>query len=289
MGASPEDSWSGLPGSLHAERRGAIAVLRLSRPDKRNALDDATVLGLDRALDGLPEDVKAVVLHGEGEHFSAGLDLNELTDRNVTEGIAHSRMWHRIFDRIEYGRVPVVAVLHGAVIGGGLELAAAAHIRIAERSAFYALPEGSRGIFVGGGGSVRLPRLIGTSRMMDMMLTGRSYDAEEGQAIGISHYLVAPGEGLAKGIDLAKRIAGNAPTTNFAVTHVLPRIAQSDPAAGYLTEALISAIAQADEEAKSRLKAFLEKRAPKVVHRSAVHKKPARNKTLRNKTLRNKT
>jgi enoyl-CoA hydratase/carnithine racemase len=170
------------------------------------------------------------------------------------------------------------------VVGGGLEIALACHIRVAEGSAYYALPEGSRGIFVGGGGSVRLPRLIGTSRMMDMMLTGRSYDAEEGQAIGISHYLVAPGEGLAKGIELAKRIAGNAPTTNFAVTQVLPRIAQSDPAAGYLTEALISAIAQADEEAKSRLKAFLEKRAPKVVHRSAVHKKPARNKTLRNKT-----
>ena len=161
----------------------------------------------------------------------------------------------------------MVAVLHGAVVGGGLEIAAACHIRVAEGSAYYALPEGSRGIFVGGGGSVRLPRLIGTSRMMDMMLTGRSYDAEEGQAIGISHYLVAPGEGLAKGIELAKRIAGNAPMTNFAVTQVLPRIAESDPATGYVTEALISAIAQADGEAKSRLKAFLEKRAPKVVHR----------------------
>ena len=232
----------------------------------------------------MPDGVKAVVLAGEGDHFCSGLDLGELSARDVAQGIAHSRSWHRAFEHIEFGKVPVVAVLHGAVVGGGLEIAAACHIRVAEDTAYYALPEGSRGIFVGGGGSVRLPRLIGTSRMMDMMLTGRSYDAEEGQAIGISHYLVAPGEGLAKGIELAKRIAGNAPTTNFAVTQVLPRIAQSDPAAGYLTEALISAIAQADEEAKSRLKAFLEKRAPKVVHRSAVHKKPARNKTLRNKT-----
>ena len=105
----------------------------------------------------------------------------------------------------------MVAVLHGAVVGGGLEIAAACHIRVAESSAYYALPEGSRGIFVGGGGSVRLPRLIGTSRMMDMMLTGRIYDAEEGQAIGLSHYLVEPGAGLAKGIELAKHIAGNAP------------------------------------------------------------------------------
>jgi (methylthio)acryloyl-CoA hydratase len=151
------------------------------------------------------------------------------------------------------------------VVGGGLEIAAACHIRVAEASAYYALPEGSRGIFVGGGGAVRLPRLIGTARMTDMMLTGRSYSAEEGQAIGISHYLVPAGAGLAKGIELAKQVAGNAPMTNFAVTHVLPRIAAADPAAGYLTEALISAIAQGDAEAKARLKAFLEKRAAKTV------------------------
>ena len=112
---------------------------------------------------------------------------------------------------------------------------------------------------------MRLPRLIGTARMMDMMLTGRIYGADEGQAIGLSHYLVPAGAGLVKGIELAKKIAGNAPMTNFAVTHVLPRIAAADPAAGYLTESLISAVAQGDDEAKARLKAFLEKRAPKTV------------------------
>jgi len=101
--------------------------------------------------------------------------------------------------------------------------------------------------------------------MMDMMLTGRIYDADEGQAIGLSHYLVPAGAGLAKGIELAKQIAGNAPMTNFAVTHVLPRIAAADPAADYLTESLISAVARGDDEAKARLKAFLEKRAPKTV------------------------
>src|SRR4029077_19977060 len=109
----------------------------------------------------------------------------------------------------------------GAVVGGGLELAAAVHIRVAERSAYYALPEGSRGIFVGGGGSVRLPPLLGVARMMDMMLTGRTLNAEEGQAIGLSQYLVDNGAGLAKAIELAERIAGNAPFTNFAVTHML--------------------------------------------------------------------
>jgi (methylthio)acryloyl-CoA hydratase len=158
--------------------------------------------------------------------------------------------------------VPVVAVLHGA--GGGLELAAAAHIRVAERSAYFALPEGSRGIFVGGGGSVRLPPLIGVARMMDMMLTGHTLSAEEGHAIGLTQYLVEDGAGLAKGIELAERIAANAPFTNFAVTHMLPRIARGDPAAGFATEALTAAIARGDGEAKRRLKDFLERRGPKV-------------------------
>src|SRR5436853_3920880 len=174
-------SWPELPSSLKAERHGAVAVLRLNRAQKRNALDDPMVAGIETFFSTLPDDIRAVVLCGEGEHFSAGLDLTELVDRATVAGIAHSRSWHRAFDRIEFGSVPVVAVLHGAVVGGGLELAAAAHVRVAERSAFYALPEGSRGIFVGGSGSVRLPRLIGTSRVMEMMLTGRTYGAEEGQ------------------------------------------------------------------------------------------------------------
>jgi enoyl-CoA hydratase/carnithine racemase len=253
-----------LPPTLHAERRGAVAVLTLKRAEKRNALNDPTVQGIEAFFSALPEGIGAVVLAGEGEHFSAGLDLSELSERDVMAGIAHSQSWHRAFERIEFGTVPVVAVLHGAVVGGGLELAAAAHVRVAERSAFYALPEASRGIFVGGGGSVRLPALIGASRVMEMMLTGRTFSAEEGHALGLSHYLVEKGEGLAKGLELAQRIAGNAPFTNFAVMQLLPRIARSDPATGFATEALAAGIAQSDEEAKARLKAFLEKRGPKV-------------------------
>jgi (methylthio)acryloyl-CoA hydratase len=253
-----------LPKSLKIERRGAVAILTLARPEKRNALNDAIVLGLETFFETLPAGVKAVVLNAEGQHFSAGLDLSELKVLSTEEGIAHSRVWHRIFDRIEFGRAPVVTVMHGAVVGGGLELAAATHIRIAERSAYYALPEGSRGIFVGGGGSVRLPRLIGTARMMDLMLTGRTFGAEEGQAIGLSHYLVEPGEGLAKGIEIAKRIATNSPTTNFAVLNVLPRIAEQDRPSGYVMESLTAAIAQGSDEAKKRITDFLEKRGAKV-------------------------
>ena len=255
---------AGLPDSLHADVQGPVAVLRLNRAHKRNALDDETVLGIETFFTSLPEGIAAVVLCGDGEHFSAGLDLSELEERDVSEGVEHSRFWHRAFDKVQFGRVPVVAVLHGAVVGGGLELAAAAHVRVAERSAYYALPEGSRGIYVGGGGSVRLPRLIGVARMMDMMLTGRTYSAEEGQTIGLTTYLVEPGRGLAKGLELAQRIATNAPLTNFAVTQILPRIAEMDPNSGYAVEALMAAVAQADPLAKTRLKDFLEKRGPKV-------------------------
>jgi enoyl-CoA hydratase/carnithine racemase len=254
-----------LPDSLYFRRDGNIGILRLSRPEKRNALDDDTVRVLGSFFRELPDGIGAVVLHGEGEHFSAGLDLGEVVGTtSLGDGIRHSQMWHRAFHEIQFGQVPVISVLHGAVVGGGLELAAATHIRVAERSAFYALPEGQRGIFLGGGGSVRIPRLIGVARVQDMMLTGRALSAEEGHAAGISQYLVAPGEGLVQGIELARKAAGNTPMTNFAVVHALPRAAEGDPATGLLAESLMAAIAETTPEAQQRLRAFLEKRAGKV-------------------------
>jgi enoyl-CoA hydratase/carnithine racemase len=124
-----------LPPSLTAKRRGAIAILQLTRPQKRNAIDDTIILGIEAFFQSLPEDVRAVVIHGEGEHFSAGLDLSELTERDAPAAVAHSQTWHRVFNQIQFGRVPVIVVMHGAVVGGGLELAAACHLRVAERSA----------------------------------------------------------------------------------------------------------------------------------------------------------
>jgi enoyl-CoA hydratase/carnithine racemase len=251
-----------LPPSLRLELLDDVAVLRLARPEKRNALDDATVLGLETFFGAPPRGIKAVVLDAVGEHFSAGLDLSELTERDAFEGLEHSMMWHRAFERIERGRVPVVAVLRGAVVGGGLELAAAAHIRVAEPSAFYALPEGQRGLFVGGGASVRVPRLIGVHRMADMMLTGRVLDADEGHAAGLSHYRAD--EGFEHALGLARKIAANSPITNFAVLQALPRIAEANPAEGYFMESLMAAVAGGSAEAKERMRAFLDKRAGKV-------------------------
>jgi enoyl-CoA hydratase/carnithine racemase len=241
-----------------------LAHVRLNRPSKRNAINDTLVLQLQAAMQQLPGSVRAVVLSGAGEHFCAGLDLSELSERSVAEGVLHSRMWHQVMDSIQFGRVPVVAVLHGAVVGGGLEIASACHIRVAERSAYYGLPEGQRGIFVGGGGSARVPRLVGVHTMTDMMLTGAVIDAEEGFQRGFSRYLVADGMGFAKACELASRIAGNAPLSNFAVMQALPRIAQLSQGDGLFVESLMAAIAQGDDAAKERVRAFLEKRAGKV-------------------------
>jgi enoyl-CoA hydratase/carnithine racemase len=243
---------------------GDVAHVRLMRPAKRNALNDALVAQLHTAFVNWPAEVRAVVLSGEGQHFCAGLDLSELSERSTFEGVAHSRSWHAAMDAIQFGRVPVVAALHGAVVGGGLELASACHIRVAEASTFYGLPEGQRGLFVGGGGSARVPRLVGVARMIDMMLTGRVLDADEGQQVGLSHYRVGDGEGLAKAVALAGKIAQNAPLSNFAVMQALPRIADLSQSDGLFVESLMAAIAQGDEAAKQRMRDFLEGRAGKV-------------------------
>src|SRR5260370_7358192 len=140
-------------------------------------------------------------------------------------------MWHRVFDRVQYCRVPVIAALKGAVIGGGLELACAAHIRVAEPSAYFALPEGQRGIFVGGGGSVRLPRLIGVARMTDMMLTGRVYSATEGSAYGFAQYLTEADGALPKALELAGPIPSNRPPPHSPLLHPPPTLPQPTPPA----------------------------------------------------------
>ena len=222
------------------------------------------MLALRDIFEQLPASVRAAVIDGEGEHFCAGLDLSELKERDAGHGLYHSRMWHAALERVQYGPVPVVAALHGAVVGGGLELASACHIRVADETTFYALPEGSRGIFVGGGGAVRIPRLIGAARMTDMMLTGRVYNAQDGERIGLAQYLVPAGTAFDKALELAKRIAQNAPLTNYALMHALPRIAEQPADQGFLTEALMAAIAQSAPEAKQRVRAFLDGKADKV-------------------------
>lgn len=258
-----------MSGTYTTELRGSTLLVTITREHKRNALDDATVSGIASAISGTTE-ARAVVLAAAGEHFSAGLDLNELREADQFGGVQSSRRWHEYMNAIQFGPVPVISALHGAVIGGGLEIAAATHIRVADHTAYYALPEGARGIFVGGGGSARLPKLIGVARMADMMLTGRVLSAEEGHQAGITQYLVPAGQALDTALELAERVARNTRLTNFALTQVLPRIGESPQDVGLVTESIMAALAQSDPEAKARLGEFLDGRSPRVRPGSAT-------------------
>lgn len=252
-----------MPGMLETEIKDGIAVLTMNRPDKRNAMCDELLDGIDKFFSDVPGGVKAAVLTGAGGHYSSGLDLSEHVARDAEGTMRHSRNWHAIMDRIQFGGTPVVSAMAGAVIGGGLELAAATHVRVAEASAVFQLPEGSRGIFVGGGGSVRVGRILGADRLTEMMLTGRKYTAEEGLALGLAHYAVGEGEALARAMDLAGRIAANAPLSNYIMIQAISRIADMAKQDGLFTESLSAALTQTSPHALEGLSAFLEKRDPK--------------------------
>ena len=245
-------------GLLEVSHEGPITWVKLTRPEKRNAINIQLIQALHNCFASMPNTTKAIVLHGEGEHFCAGLDLSEISEQTVPESVLHSRTWHAAFEHIQFGKAPVIAVLHGAVVGGGLELASAAHLRIAEPSTFYALPEGKRGLFVGGGGSVRISRLIGVANMSDLMLTGRVYNCQEGHNAGISQYVVEANQGLEKAAELAKNIASNASMTNYGVMHLLPRIADQSIHDGLATESLMAAVAQTDPATLDLLQQFLQ-------------------------------
>jgi enoyl-CoA hydratase/carnithine racemase len=241
-----------------------VAVIRLTRPAKRNALNDGLVEAIRKAFENMPDTVRAAVIEGEGEHFCAGLDLSELKVRDAGEGIHHSRSWHVALDAVQYGLVPVIAALarrrrrrragtgqrqpHPRRRREHLLRPARRHTRhfCRRRRARCASP------------------LIGVARMTDMMLTGRVYNAQDGERLGFAQYLVPRGEALDKAIELATRIATNAPLTNYALMHALPRIAEQAADHGFLTEALMASIAQSAPEAKDRVRAFLDGKAAKV-------------------------
>lgn len=246
------------------ELRDAVALIALNRSSKRNAISDEGLLAIESAVARATDEARAAVIHGIGDHFCAGLDLDEHARRGAVEAVHHSRLWHSVFGKIAHGRIPVISALHGAVIGGGLELAAATHIRVADDTAFFALPEGQRGIFVGGGGSVRIARLIGAARMVDMMLTGRVLRAAEMEQWGGVSYVVGKGAALDHALDLAAQAASNAELSNYAIINALPRAQETSMEDGLFMESIMSALTTTTPEAEDRLRAFLEGRADKV-------------------------
>jgi len=253
-------------------REGDVALIGLNRPAKRNAMNDATILAIEAAVTRAHAEAKVGLIFGHGAHFSSGLDLAEHAGRSPVEGMRGSMLWHAVFDRIDRGAIPFVSALRGAVIGGGLELAAATHIRVADATAFFALPEGKRGIFVGGGGAVRIARLMGVARMTDLMLTGRVVPAAEAEAYNLAQYFVPAGAAQAKAMAIARQIAENAPLSNFAVVNALPRIQHMSQEDGLFVESIVAALTQTSPEARQRMEDFLEKRAAPIAAEKA---KPA--------------
>jgi enoyl-CoA hydratase/carnithine racemase len=240
----------------------AVAKLRLNRPDKRNAVNRPLITQIGDFFSAPPPGVKFVILSGAGNHFCAGLDLTTVMERvEPLEAIELSRLWHRVLHQMQFGGLVVIVVMQGGVLGGGLEIASAAHIRIAEENAFFGLPEGRRGIFVGGGATVRVGKVIGSGRMTEMMLTGRTYSPVEAFQFGLVHHLVAAGAGMAKAEELADVVSGNAELTNYLAIQVVPRVEEMSSEEGFLTEALAAALPRFSKDSAAGASAFLEKRA----------------------------
>jgi (methylthio)acryloyl-CoA hydratase len=245
------------------ELEGETALIGLNRPEKRNALNDALALQLNDAVLRANEEAKVGILFGHGDHFSGGLDLAMLAQRMPEGGPRRRRRRPGGPDLICRGEIPFIAALRGAVVGWGFEVAACAHIRIADETAYFALPEGQRGIFVGGGGSVRVSRLIGVARMMDMMLTGRVLSAGEAERCEAVQYLVKSGEAISKAKELALKIAKNSRLSNVAIINGLPRLRDMSYDEGLYFESLVAGTTFGPE-AMERIRAFVEKRAERL-------------------------
>ena len=248
---------------------GKVAKIGLNRPAKRNALSSALQEQLEAAVMRAQKEARVGLLFSHGEHFCAGLDLAEAMgwmndhERHLDIRIG-SAAAGRPFDWLSRGRIPFVAAINGACIGGGFEIAASCHIRVGDETAFFALPEGQRGIYIGGGGSVRIARLLGVARMSDLMLTGRVLTAEEGERFNLLQYRVAKGEHIARATSLAHRIAENAQLTNWAIVNGLPRIQDYSYDDGLFVEGLFHHVVASPESAE-RLDDFVAGRARRLV------------------------
>lgn len=242
-----------------------IATVTLDREAKRNALNAASIEDLITIFSTLPRaGVRAAILRAEGTHFCAGLDLVEhhAEERRPEEFMHLCLRWHEAFNKMEYGGVPIIAALKGAVVGGGLELASAAHVRVADHGSYFALPEGQRGLFTGGGATIRVAGLVGKARMIDMMLTGRVYQGEEAVAVGLAQYLVEDSE--AKARELARTAAQNPPLSNFAICSAISHMQNMSALDAAYAESVVAGIVNTQPASRARLAAFADKSAARV-------------------------
>jgi enoyl-CoA hydratase len=247
-----------------------VALLTVQRPDKLNALNAATVRELGRAVTELREDTatRGVIVTGAGDKaFVAGADIGELATMTPIGGVATSREGQVILRALERMPKPVVAAVNGFALGGGLELALACHLRVASTRARFGLPEVKLGIIPGYGGTVRLPRIVGRGRALELILTGEMIDAQEAHRIGLVNRIAEPAELLTVTQRLVRTIIANGP---LAVALALESVAHAEATSSedaLLYESNLFGLLAATEDMREGMRAFLEKRSPDYQNR----------------------
>jgi len=248
---------------LTLEAAAGIALLTVNRADKLNALNAATVAELETAFRELREraDVRGVIITGAGNKaFVAGADIAELARMGPLDGVSVSRQGQDAFRFLESLPKPVIAAVNGFALGGGLELALACHLRIASSKARFGLPEVKLGIIPGYGGTVRLPRLVGRGRALELILTGEMIDAEEAFRIGLVNRVEEPENLLSASRALLAKILGNGPVAVAAALESVDHAATSTPEQAQLLESNLFGLLASTADMREGMAAFLEKR-----------------------------
>ena len=251
--------------NVTVERDGHVAVVTVNRPQKLNALDDATIGELDCTFAALDADdaVGAVVVTGAGEKaFVAGADISVLAKQGVLDGRENARRGQALTLRMERSQKPVLAAINGFALGGGLELALACDVRYASDNAKLGLPEVSLGIIPGYGGTQRLPRLVGSGVALQMILTGDPVTADEALRIGLVNGVFAAAELRGKVVEIARRMVSRGPRALALAKQAVRRGAGMPLADGLELEADLFGVVSSTDEMKEGMAAFLEKRKP---------------------------
>ena len=247
------------------EQQGAVAVLTVNRPEALNALNSQVLADLDAAIDQIeanPE-LRAVILTGAGRSFVAGADIGEMKNFSAVDGKKFGVRGGSIFLRLENLSIPVIAAINGFALGGGCELAMACDIRIASEKAKFGQPEVGLGITPGFGGTQRLPRIVGISKAMELILTGKTIGAAEAKEIGLVSAVYPPEALLDEAMALANAIAANAPIAVAESKRCIRMGMQTDIATGSAFEAEAFGVTCGTEDKNEGMGAFLEKRAEK--------------------------
>ncbi len=242
-----------------------VATITIDRPAKLNALNQATLTELESAFAAVLADdaVRAVAITGAGDRaFVAGADIGELARMSSLAAIEVARHGQRVFRAIELSRKPVIAAVNGFALGGGCELALACHLRVASEEASFGLPEVGLGIIPGYGGTVRLPRIVGKGRALEMILTGARITAREAHEIGLVNRVVEAGSLAEEASALARKIAANGPVALGMAIESTTRGLELDVDDALALEANLFGVLASTEDMKEGMAAFLEKRRP---------------------------